>query len=172
MGLLNFLKEQLEVIRKKDPSVKSASEVILYPGVKALFYYKLSHELYKRKHFFLSRYLSQRAARKTGIEIHPGASIGKGFFIDHGIGTIIGETAEIGENVTIYQGVTLGANSNMNGKRHPTIYDNVIIYSGAKIIGNICVGRNSVIGAGAVVVKSIPENCIAVGVPAKIIRRS
>lgn len=172
MGAITFFKEQVNTIRSKDPSIKNNLEVILYPSVRAMFYYKIAHKLYSREHFFLSKYLSQRAARKTGIEIHPGASIGEHFFIDHGIGVIIGETAEIGKNVTLYQGVTLGAKTTAKGKRHPTIHDGVTIYSGAKIIGNIEIGRNVIVGAGAVVIESIPDNCTAVGVPARVIRRS
>ena len=137
-----------------------------------MIYHKIAHKLYKKKHYFFSKYLSQRAARKTGIEIHPGACIGDNFFIDHGIGVIIGETTEIGDNVTLFQGVTLGSKSNTKGKRHPTIGDGVVIYSGAKVIGNIKIGKNSIIGAGAVVIQSVPDNSIAVGVPARIIKRS
>ena len=133
--------------------------------------YRRAHKLYLKGHYFLARWISQRAARKTGIEIHPGATIGKGLFIDHGSGVIIGETAIIGDNVTLYQGVTLGGNGKETGKRHPTIGDNVMISAGAKIIGSFTVGENSKIGAGSVVINEVPPNCTVVGIPGRIVRQ-
>ncbi|MBR6637251.1 MAG: serine acetyltransferase, partial [Lachnospiraceae bacterium] len=133
--------------------------------------YRLAHKLYLKKHYFLARWISQRTAHKTGIEIHPGATIGKGFFIDHGHGVIIGETAIIGDNVTLYQGVTLGGTGKEKGKRHPTIEDNVMISAGAKVLGSFTVGENSKIGAGSVVVSEVPPNCTVVGIPGRIVKR-
>ncbi len=133
--------------------------------------YRRAHKLYFKGHYFWARFLSQRAARKTGIEIHPGATIGKGFFIDHGSGVIIGETAIVGDNVTLYQGVTLGGTGKETGKRHPTIGDNVMISAGAKIIGSFTVGENSKIGAGSVVLEEVPPNCTVVGVPGRVVKR-
>ena len=133
--------------------------------------YRRAHRLYEKGHYFRARLISQRAARRTGIEIHPGAVIGKGFFIDHGSGVIIGETTIIGDNVTLYQGVTLGGTGKETGKRHPTIGDNVMISAGAKIIGSFTVGENSKIGAGSVVIEEVPPNCTVVGVPGRIVKR-
>ena len=166
-----FIKEQLKTIKNNDPAIHSALEVFLYPSFKAQIYYKISHFLYKKKRYFLARLISEHAKRKTGIEIHPGASIGKNLFIDHGYGVVIGETCIIGNNVTIFHNVTLGGRGNTKGKRHPTIKDNVYIGSGAKILGNIIIGENSKIGANAVVLKDVPNNSTAVGVPAKIIKK-
>jgi serine O-acetyltransferase len=133
--------------------------------------YRRAHKQYLKGHYFRARFISQRAARKTGIEIHPGAVIGKGFFIDHGSGVIIGETTIIGDNVTLYQGVTLGGTGKESGKRHPTIGDNVMISAGAKILGSFTVGENSKIGAGSVVIEEVPPNCTVVGVPGRIVKR-
>jgi serine O-acetyltransferase len=133
--------------------------------------YRVAHRLYEKKHYFLARWISQKAARKTGIEIHPGATIGKGLFIDHGSGVIIGETAIIGDNVTLYQGVTLGGTGKETGKRHPTLEDNVMVSAGAKILGSFTIGENSKIGAGSVVLKPVPPNCTVVGVPGRIVKR-
>jgi serine O-acetyltransferase len=146
-------------------------EVFLYPSFKVMLHYRIAHKLYLKKHYFLARWVSQRGARKTGIEIHPGAKIGKNFFIDHGNGVIIGETTEIGNNVTLYQGVTLGGTGKEHGKRHPTIGDNVMISAGAKIIGSFKIGENSKIGAGSVVIEEVPPNCTVVGVPGRIVKR-
>lgn len=132
--------------------------------------YRIAHKLYRKKHFFLARWISQRAARKTGIEIHPGARIGKGLFIDHGSGVIIGETTEIGNNVTLYQGVTLGGTGKEQGKRHPTLRDNVMVSAGAKILGSFTIGENSKIGAGSVVLEEVPPNCTVVGVPGRVVK--
>ncbi len=161
---MNFIKEQIKLIRSRDPAIKSNLEVLLYPSFKAMFYYKISHFLYVNKKYFLARYISEKAKRKTGIEIHPGATIGKGLFIDHGVGVVIGETAIIGNNVTIYHGVTLGGVKNINKKRHPTIGNNVMIGCGAKILGDITIGNNVKIGANSVILHDVKDNCTKVGV--------
>ena len=134
MGIIQHVKEEFQVIKERDPAIKSPMEVLLYPSFRVMLSYRRAHKLYLKGHYFWARFLSQRAARKTGIEIHPGATIGKGFFIDHGSGVIIGETAIVGDNVTLYQGVTLGGTGKETGKRHPTIGDNVMISAGAKIM--------------------------------------
>mgnify|MGYP002672493134 CR=1 FL=1 len=171
MGFLKHLKEEFQVIKERDPAIKSPMEVLLYPSFRVMLSYRKAHKHYLKGHYFRARYISQRAARKTGIEIHPGATIGKGFFIDHGSGVIIGETAIVGDNVTMYQGVTLGGTGKETGKRHPTIGDNVMISAGAKIIGSFTVGENSKIGAGSVVLEEVPPNCTVVGVPGRIVKR-
>lgn len=171
MGFLKHLKEEFQVIKERDPAIKSPMEVLLYPSFRVMLSYRKAHKYYLKGHYFMARYISQRAARKTGIEIHPGATIGKGFFIDHGSGVIIGETAIVGDNVTMYQGVTLGGTGKETGKRHPTIGDNVMISAGAKIIGSFTVGENSKIGAGSVVLEEVPPNCTVVGVPGRIVKR-
>ena len=171
MGIISYVNEEIQVIRERDPAIKSNMEVFLYSSFKAILHYRIAHKLYLKKHYFLARWVSQRAARKTGIEIHPGAVIGKGFFIDHGSGVIIGETTIIGDNVTLYQGVTLGGTGKETGKRHPTIGDNVMISAGAKIIGSFTVGENSKIGAGSVVLEEVPPNCTVVGVPGRVVKR-
>ncbi len=171
MGMLNYIKEEFRVIKERDPAIKSPLEVLLYPTFHVMLSYRRAHRLYERGHYFHARLISQRAARRTGIEIHPGAVIGKGFFIDHGSGVIIGETTIIGDNVTLYQGVTLGGTGKETGKRHPTIGDNVMISAGAKIIGSFTVGENSKIGAGSVVIEEVPPNCTVVGVPGRIVKR-
>ena len=170
MGLITYVKEELRVIKERDPAIKSNMEVFLYPSFKAIMHYRVAHKLYRKKHYFLARWVSQRGARKTGIEIHPGARIGKGFFIDHGTGVIIGETTIIGNNVTLYQGVTLGGTGKERGKRHPTLKDNVMVSAGAKILGSFTIGENSKIGAGSVVLKEVPPNCTVVGVPGRIVK--
>lgn len=170
MGIVKFVKEELQVIKERDPAIKSNLEVFLYPSFKVILSYRVAHKLYMKKHYFLARWISQRAVRKTGIEIHPGAKIGKGFFIDHGTGVIIGETTEIGNNVTLYQGVTLGGTGKEKGKRHPTLQDNVMVSAGAKILGSFTIGENSKIGAGSVVLKEVPPNCTVVGVPGRIVK--
>ena len=171
MGIIRRLKEEVQVIQERDPAIKSPMEVLLYPSFQVMLRYRVAHKLYLKKHYFLARWISQRAARKTGIEIHPGATIGKGLFIDHGAGVIIGETAIVGNNVTLYQGVTLGGTGKETGKRHPTLEDNVMVSAGAKIIGSFTVGENSKIGAGSVVLKPVPPNCTVVGVPGRIVKR-
>lgn len=167
--MFEYIKKQLDIIKRKDPAIHSNLEVLLYPSFKVMIYYHISHRLYLKGHFFLARYLCERAKRKTGIEIHPGATIGDDFFIDHGSGVVIGETTIIGNNVTIYHGVTLGGTSLDKVKRHPTVMDNVMIGSGAKILGNITIGSNTKIGANAVVTKDIPDDSVVVGVPGKCI---
>ena len=170
MGIISYIKEEIQVIRERDPAIKSNMEVLLYPSFKVILSYRVAHKLYRRKHYFLARWISQRATRKTGIEIHPGARIGKGLFIDHGSGVIIGETTIIGENVTHYQGVTLGGTGKEMGKRHPTLKDNVMVSAGAKILGSFTIGENSKIGAGSVVLEEVPPNCTVVGVPGRVVR--
>ena len=159
------------MIRERDPAIHSNMEVFLYPSFKVMIHYRIAHKLYRKGHYFWARYFSQRGVRKTGIEIHPGAEIGEGFFIDHGNGVIIGETAKIGNNVTMYQGVTLGGTGKEQGKRHPTIGDNVMISAGAKVLGSFTVGEGSKIGAGSVVLKEVPPNSTVVGVPGRVVRR-
>ena len=171
MGMIARIKEEVRVIQERDPAIKSAMEVLMYPSFQVMLRYRVAHKLYLSKHYFLARWISQRAARKTGIEIHPGATIGKGLFIDHGAGVIIGETAVIGDNVTLYQGVTLGGTGKEKGKRHPTLEDNVMVSAGAKILGSFTIGENSKIGAGSVVLKPVPANCTVVGVPGRIVKR-
>ena len=170
MGMISYIKEEIQVIRERDPAIKSNMEVFLYPSFKAILRYRVAHKLYLKKHYFLARWVSQRAVRKTGIEIHPGATIGRGLFIDHGRGVIIGETAELGDNVTLYQGVTLGGTGKEQGKRHPTLKDNVMVSAGAKVLGSFTIGENSKIGAGSVVLKEVPPNCTVVGVPGRIVK--
>lgn len=170
MGILSYIREELHVVKERDPAIRSNMEVLLYPSFKVILHYRVAHKLYLRGHYFLARWISQRAVRKTGIEIHPGAQIGKGLFIDHGSGVIIGETAVIGNNVTLYQGVTLGGTGKEKGKRHPTLEDNVMVSAGAKIIGSFTIGENSKIGAGSVVLEEVPPNCTVVGVPGRIVR--
>lgn len=170
MGLISYLKEEVKVIEARDPAFRTPVEILLYPGFKALTYYRIAHRLHKRKHYFVARWISQRAARKTGIEIHPGAIIGKGCFIDHGNGIVIGETAILGDNITLYQGVTLGGSGKEKGKRHPTLKNNVMIGAGTRVLGAIVIGENSRIGAGSVVLKDIPDNCTVVGIPGEIVR--
>ena len=172
MKLIKFIKEQINLIKKNDPSISCSLEAILHPSFKAILYYKISHHLYLKKHYFLAKYVSEKAKRKTGIEIHPGATIGKNLFIDHGIGVVIGETTIIGDNVTIFHGVTLGATKYELGKRHPTIKNNVYIGTGAKILGDITIGENTKIGASAVVLNNLPPNVTAVGIPAHIIKKN
>lgn len=167
MGLL----EDARNIQRKDPAARSVLEVILlYPGFHILVYHRIAHWLFEHKHFFLARWVSQRGRHKTGIEIHPGAKIGKCLFIDHGMGIVFGETAEIGDNCTIYHGVTLGGTGKDTGKRHPTLGNNVMVGSGAKVLGPFTVGDNARIAAGAVVLSAVPEDCTAVGVPAHVVR--
>ena len=168
--MFKYIKEQIKLIRKNDPAINSNLEVFLYPCFKVLIYYKIAHFFYIRKYYFIARFLSERAKRKIGIEIHPGATIGKNLFIDHGTGIVIGETTIIKDNVTIYHGVTLGGRGLDKGKRHPTIGNNVIIGCGAKILGNINIGDNVKIGANAVVLKDVKNNSTVVGIPGKIIK--
>ena len=171
MGFWKHVKEEFEVIRERDPAIKSPLEVLLYPSFRVMLSYRKAHKQYLKGHYFRARRISQKAARRTGIEIHPGSVIGKGFFIDHGSGVIIGETTIIGDNVTLYQGVTLGGTGKETGKRHPTLCDNVMVSAGAKIIGSFTIGENSKIGAGSVVLEEVPPNCTVVGVPGRIVKR-
>ena len=172
MGFLKNIKNEIKVIRELDPAIHSDMEVFLYPSFKVMMHYRIAHKLYTQGHYFLARWVSQRGVRKTGIEIHPGAQIGENFFIDHGNGVIIGETAIVGNNVTLYQGVTLGGTGKEHGKRHPTIGDNVMISAGAKVLGSFTIGENSKIGAGSVVLEAVPPNCTVVGVPGRIVKRN
>lgn len=168
---MNFIKEQIKNIKEKDPAINSWLEVFLYPSFKAQIYYFISNYFYKKKHYLIARYLSEKSKRKTGIEIHPGAKIGKRLFIDHGVGVVIGETAIIGDDVTIFHGVTLGGTGKVKGKRHPTIGNNCMIGAGAKVLGNITIGNNVKIGANAVVLKDVSDNETIVGIPGKVIKK-
>lgn len=166
------LKEDIACVKARDPAARSAVEIFfLYPGFKAIRLHRRANWFYRHNMPFIARWISQRASRKTGVEIHPAVKIGKRFFIDHGTGVVIGETAVIGDDVTIYQGVTLGGTGKDTGKRHPTIGNNVMIGAGAKVLGPLVIGDNSRIAAGAVVLSDIPSNSTAVGVPAKVVRR-
>ena len=171
MGFIKSFREELAIIKERDPAIKSSMEVLLYPSFWAILHYRTAHKLYNKKHYFLARWLSQRTAHKTGIEIHPGAQIGKGLFIDHGHGVVIGETTIIGDNVTLYQGVTLGGNGKEHGKRHPTIGNNVMISAGARVLGSFTVGDNSKIGSGSVVLSEVPPNSTVVGVPGRVVKQ-
>lgn len=171
MGFISYVKEEMQVIMERDAAIKRPMEVFLYPSFKAIMRHRVAHWLYEHKLYFLARWYSQQTVRKTGIEIHPGATIGKGLFIDHGNGVIIGETTIIGDNVTLYQGVTLGGTGKEQGKRHPTIGNNVMISAGAKVLGSFTVGENSKIGAGSVVLSEVPPNCTVVGVPGRVVKR-
>lgn len=165
--MFNWLKEEINNIYKRDPSIKSKMEVILYPSLHAIILHRLAHWLYNKKIYFIARLISQIGRTITGIEIHPGAKIGKRVFFDHGIGVVIGETSVIGDDCLIYHSVTLGSNISDKVKRHPSIKNNVTIGVGAKIIGNITIGNNVKIGANAVVIKDVPDNMIAAGIPAQ-----
>lgn len=171
MKFWKYFKEEAAIIRERDPAIKSDWEVLLYPSFRAIWKYRKAHRLYQKGHYFHARWISQRTARKTGIEIHPGAVIGKGLFIDHGHGVVIGETAIIGDNVTLYQGVTLGGTGKETGKRHPTLEDNVMVSVGAKVLGSFTIGENSKIGAGSVVLKEVPPNSTVVGVPGCVVKQ-
>jgi serine O-acetyltransferase len=167
------IREDVAAVRERDPAARSRLEVFLcYSGLHALWFYRINHWLWDHGFWLLARCLSQVARFLTGIEIHPGAKIGHRLFIDHGLGVVVGETSIVGDDVTLYQGVTLGGTGKEHGKRHPTIEDEVVIGSGAKVLGNITVGRNCRIGAGSVVLRSVPENSTVVGVPGHIIFRN
>ncbi len=174
-GAHNFVRDvrdDIDAICERDPAARSRMEVLcLYSGLHALMFYRVSHALHERKHYFFARFVSQYARHVTGIEIHPGATIGKGLFIDHGSGVVIGETAIVGDNCTLYQGVTLGGTGKDTGKRHPTLGNNVLVGAGAKLLGNFTIGDGAKIAAGAVVLRDVPENCTAVGIPARVVRR-
>ena len=166
------IKETVQTVKDRDPAARSTAEVLLlYSGVHAIMAHRVSHHLYKKGHYFSARALSQAARAFTGVEIHPAATIGKRFFIDHGMGVVIGETAEIGDDCTIYQGVTLGGTGKDVGKRHPTLGDNVMVGAGAKVLGPVMIGSNSKIAANAVVLREVPEKSTAVGIPAKVVKR-
>jgi serine O-acetyltransferase len=170
--LLSLIREDLSTVMEHDPAAKSRLEVFLcYAGLHAVWFYRINHWLWNHNFFLLGRWLSQVARLLTGIEIHPGAKIGRRLFIDHGMGVVIGETAIVGDDVTLYQGVTLGGTGKELGKRHPTIEDGVVVGGGAKILGNITVGKNSRIGAGSVVLRNVPDDSTVVGVPGHIIFR-
>ncbi|MBQ1895888.1 MAG: serine O-acetyltransferase [Clostridia bacterium] len=170
--MLEYLREDVRCVKERDPAARGTLEVLLlYPGLHAIWAYRIAHYFQNRHRYFIARAISQRAARTTGIEIHPAATIGHRFFIDHGHGVVIGETTEIGDDVTMYQGATLGGTGKDKGKRHPTIGNNVMIGAGAKVLGPFRVGDNSNVAAGAVVLDEIPDNCTAVGVPAIVVRR-
>ena len=170
--MLSLIREDVATVMEHDPAAKSRLEVFLcYSGLHAVWFYRINHWLWNQHFFLLGRLLSQFARFLTGVEIHPGAQIGRRLFIDHAIGVVIGETAIVGDDVTLYQGVTLGGTGKEHGKRHPTIEDNVVVGGGAKILGNITVGRNCRIGAGSVVLRNVPEDSTVVGVPGHIIFR-
>ena len=170
--MFSKLKEDIKAFRDRDPAARSDLEIyFLYPGFKAIRMHRRAHFYYKHGLMFLARYVSQKAARKTGIEIHPGATIGRRLVIDHGTGIVIGETTEIGDDVLIYQGVTLGGTGKDTGKRHPTIGNNVMISAGAKVLGPFKIGDNSRVAAGAVVLEEVPPNSTVVGVPARVVRQ-
>ncbi|MDQ0220532.1 serine O-acetyltransferase [Peribacillus cavernae] len=170
--MFKVFKEDIEVIFDQDPAARSYIEVILtYSGLHAIWSHRLAHAFFNKKLYFLARVISQISRFFTGIEIHPGARIGRRFFIDHGMGVVIGETCEIGDNVSVFQAVTLGGTGKEKGKRHPTIKDNVLIAAGAKVLGSITIGENSKIGAGSVVLKEVPANSTVVGIPGKVVIR-
>lgn len=169
--MFGVIREQLDTIFREDPAAQSALEIFLcYPGFHAVLLHRLAHKLYKAHLPLIPRVISQVSRFFTGIEIHPGAKIGRRFFIDHGMGVVIGETTEIGDDVLVYQNVTLGGTGNERGKRHPTIGNNVVIGTGAKVLGGITIGNNARIGAGAVVVRPVPENSTVVGIPGRVVR--
>ncbi|MBO1005159.1 serine O-acetyltransferase [Pseudogracilibacillus auburnensis] len=171
--LFKRMKEDMDVVFEQDPAARTYIEVFLtYSGLHAIWAHRVAHAFYKKKLFFLARAISQISRFFTGIEIHPGAIIGRRFFIDHGMGVVIGETCEIGDNVTIYQGVTLGGTGHEKGKRHPTVKDNALIATGAKVLGSITVGENSKIGGGSVVLNDVPDNSTVVGIPGRIVKQN
>ncbi|MGG4549905.1 serine O-acetyltransferase [Rossellomorea marisflavi] len=168
--MFKTFKEDIDVVFDQDPAARNYFEVVLtYSGLHAIWAHRVAHAFFKRRFFFLARVISQISRFFTGVEIHPGAKIGRRFFIDHGMGVVIGETCEIGDNVTLFQGVTLGGTGKEKGKRHPTIRDNALIATGAKVLGSIVVGENSKVGAGSVVLKDVPPNSTVVGIPGKVV---
>ena len=172
MNYFRLLKEDIQCVKDRDPAATSAIEILLlYPGLKAVRSHRIAHWFYKHNLHFFARLISQRTARRTNIEIHPGATIGRRLFIDHGTGVVIGETAVIGDDVTLYQGVTLGGTGKDIGKRHPTVGSGVMIGAGAKVLGPFSIGNNTKIAAGSLVLHEIPENCTAVGAPARVVKR-
>lgn len=172
MGFFKRMKEDMDVVFEQDPSARTYIEVLLtYSGLHAIWSHRIAHRFYKWKLYFIARAVSQFNRFLTGIEIHPGAVIGRRFFIDHGMGVVIGQTCEIGDNVTIFQGVTLGGTGHEKGKRHPTIKDNALVATGAKVLGNITIGQNSKIGGGSVVLKDVPDNATVVGIPGRVVKQ-
>lgn len=170
MGLFKRMKEDMDVVFEQDPAARTYFEVFLtYSGLHAVWFHRIAHAFYNKRLFFLARVISQFSRFMTGIEIHPGAKIGRRLFIDHGMGVVIGETCEIGNNVTIYQGVTLGGTGKEKGKRHPTIKDNALIATGAKVLGAITIGEDSKVGGGSVVLKDVPPNSTVVGIPGRVV---
>ncbi len=171
--MFDQIKNDIKAIMERDPAARNAFEVFfMYPGFKAVMRHRVAHRLYNKGHKFIATRISNKTRRKYGIEIHPAAQIGNGVFIDHGMGVVIGETAIVGDNCTIYQGVTLGGTGKDKGKRHPTLGNNVLVGCGAKLLGNFTVGDNAKIAANAVVLSDVPENCTCVGIPARIVRRN
>jgi serine O-acetyltransferase len=171
--MLKTIRNDVQSVLERDPAARNVVEVLLcYSGLHAIWAHRLSHKLWKSGFKLLARWISQTTRGITGIEIHPGATLGQNFFIDHGMGVVIGETAEVGNNVTIYHGVTLGGTSSKKIKRHPTLEDNVVVGAGAKVLGAITIGKGSRIGANAVVVKSTPSNSVIIGVPGQVLIRS
>lgn len=171
--MFSRIQRDIEVVFERDPAAHSVLEVVLnYPGLHAIWVHRLTHRLYRNNHRFLARFLSQVARFFTQVEIHPGAQIGEGLFIDHGCGIVIGETTIIGDDVTLYQGVTLGGTGKETGKRHPTLGNSIMVSSGAKVLGNITIGDGAKIGAGSVVLDDIPANCTVVGVPGRVVIRN
>lgn len=172
MGIIKRIREDMDVVFEQDPAARTYLEVFLtYSGLHAVWAHRIAHAFYKRKFYFIARLISQISRFFTGIEIHPGAVIGRRFFIDHGMGVVIGETCEIGDNVTIYQGVTLGGTGHEKGKRHPTLKDNVLIAAGAKVLGAITIGENSKVGSGSVVLQDVPDNSTVVGIPGRVVKQ-
>jgi len=172
VGIFKRMREDMDVVFEQDPAARTYVEVFLtYSGLHAVWSHRIAHFFYKRKLYFIARVISQINRFFTGIEIHPGAVIGRRFFIDHGMGVVIGETCEIGDNVTIYQGVTLGGTGHEKGKRHPTVKDNALIATGAKILGSITIGENSKVGGGSVVLKDVPDNSTVVGIPGRVVKQ-
>ncbi|MFC0236022.1 serine O-acetyltransferase [Fictibacillus phosphorivorans] len=168
--MFSAMKEDIQVVFEKDPAARSSFEVFLtYSGLHAVWAHRLAHKLFKRNWLFLARLISQISRFFTGIEIHPGAQIGRRFFIDHGMGVVIGETCIIGNDVTLYQGVTLGGTGKEKGKRHPTLEDHVLVATGAKVLGNITIGKNSKVGAGSVVLQHVPPDATVVGIPGRVV---
>ncbi|HSJ37641.1 MAG TPA: serine O-acetyltransferase [Planococcus sp. (in: firmicutes)] len=168
--MLKLMKEDVDVVFEQDPAARSYIEVILtYSGLHAIWAHRLAHSFFKKRLYFIARVISQISRFFTGIEIHPGAQIGRRFFIDHGMGVVVGETCEIGNDVTLYQGVTLGGTGKEKGKRHPTLEDGVLVATGAKVLGSIVIGANSKVGAGSVVLKDVPANSTVVGIPGKVV---
>lgn len=173
MGIFKRMKEDMDVVFEQDPAARTYFEIFLtYSGIHAVWFHRIAHFFFNKKLFFIARAVSQVSRFITGIEIHPGATIGRRLFIDHGMGVVIGETCEIGDNVTIFQGVTLGGTGNEKGKRHPTVKDNALIATGAKVLGSITIGESSKIGGGSVVLKDVPDFSTVVGIPGRVVKQN